>query len=118
MKAKINKETLLGKGYNKGFVWLNRYSDTITTDSMGRWARIGYYNGFMISWITGFIQHKGKIYNTKQVGVCNMFLATLQFPTSSNQGGYTKNFDNLEDAKKYSIEMFEDFKKLINKQLI
>jgi hypothetical protein len=39
----------------------------------------------------------------------------LQFPTSSNQGGCVKNFDNIEDAKKYTVEMFNDFKKLINK---
>jgi hypothetical protein len=40
MKSKINKQTLLGKGYNEGFVWLDRYSKTDTTDDIGRWARI------------------------------------------------------------------------------
>lgn len=115
MKAKINKQTLLGKNYNKGFVWLNRYSDSEQTDNIGRWARIGYYNGFMISWITGFVSTNGKHVESKKVGVCNIFITHLQFPTSSNQGGSVKNFDDIEDAKKYTIEMFNDFKKLINK---
>ena len=115
MKSKINKQTLLGKGYNEGFIWLDRYSKTDTTDDMGRWARIGYYNGFMISWITGFILTDGKIEDKRKVGICNMFLVHLQFPTSSNQGGAVGKFDNIEDVKKYTVEMFNDFKKLINK---
>ncbi|MEK6884949.1 MAG: hypothetical protein AABY22_35285, partial [Nanoarchaeota archaeon] len=108
-------QTLLGKNYNKGFVWLNRYSDNEKTDDIGRWARIGYYNGFMISWITGFLVKTGKVEDKRKVGVCNMFLVHLQFPTSSNQGGAVEKFDNIEDAKKYTVEMFNDFKKLINK---
>ena len=115
MKSKINKQTLLGKNYNKGFVWLNRYSDNEMTDDIGRWARIGYYNGFMISWITGFLVQNGKVEDKRKVGICNMFLIQLQFPTSSNQGGAVEKFDNIEDAKKYTVEMFNDFKKLINK---
>ena len=111
---KINKKTLLGKGYNKGFVWLNRYSQDETTDDIGRWARIGCFNGFMIAWITGFIIKNDKIKDKRTVGVCNMFLVHLQFPTSSNQGGGIKKFDNIADAKRYTISMFKDFKKLIN----
>jgi hypothetical protein len=46
-------------------------------------------------------------------GKCNVFIAHLLFPCSSNQGGNVKNFDKIEDAIKYSEEMFNDFKKLI-----
>jgi len=114
-KAKINKSTLLKKPYNRGFVWVNRYSSNEATDIMGRWARIGYYNGFMISWITGFVLQEGKVVDRKRIGVCNMFLADLMFPTSSNQGGDSSKFNSIDDAKKWSEEMFNDFKKLINK---
>ncbi len=112
---KINKQTLLGKGYDKGFVWLDRYSDTDSTDKMGRWARTGYYNGFMICWITGFVLINGNFKEERKTGICNMFSVHLQFPTSSNQGGGFGRFENIEDAKKYTVSMFNDFKKLINK---
>lgn len=115
MKAKINKQTLLQEGKQKGFVWLTRYSSDENTDKMGRWARIAYYNGFMICWITGFYIKDGKLENMRDVGKCNLFLANLLFPCSSNQGGSHEKFDNIEDAKKYTVEMFKDFKKLINK---
>ena len=115
MKTRINKQTLLGKGYNEGFIWLDRYSKTNETDDIGRWARIGYYNGFMISWITGLVAIEGELHENRRTGICNLFITHLQFPTSSNQGGCVKNFDNIDDAKKYTIEMFNDFKKLINK---
>jgi len=111
---KINKKILLSKGYNKGFVWLDRYSQDENTDDIGRWARIGYFNGFMICWITGVVIKNDKIEDKRKVGVCNMFLVHLQFPTSSNQGGASEKFDNIEDAKKYTISMFKDFKRLIN----
>lgn len=113
MKAKINKQTLLGKGYNKGFVWMDRYSDTEYTDHMGRWARIGYYNGFMICWIHGY--HDKQFGKMKAPLLCNWFNVVLFFPCSSNQGGDIAKFLNIEDAKKYAQEMFLDFKKLINK---
>jgi hypothetical protein len=113
MKAKINKRMLLPKPYNKGFVWLTRYSEDSETDKMGRWARICYYNGFMICWVTGFVSD-GKVVTGKKVGVCDLFFVHLLFPCSSNQGGYTEKFENLDDAKKYTESVFKDFKKLIN----
>lgn len=113
-KAKINKQLLLQEGKSKGFVWINRYSSNENTDEMGRWARIGYYNGFMISWITGYCINKEKIEIKKEAGKCNLFTAHLLFPCSSNQGGNIEKFDTIEEAKKYSEEMFNDFKKLIN----
>jgi hypothetical protein len=115
MKSKINKQTLLQEGKSKGFVWLTRYSSDENTDKMGRWARIGYYNGFMISWINGYLIKNGKVENMREVGKCNLFTAHLLFPCSSNQGGNIEKFDTIEDAKNYSEEMFNDFKKLINK---
>lgn len=115
MKAKINKKTLLGKNYNKGFVWLNRYSDSAHTDKLGRWARTGYYNGFMICWITGFKKEDGKLVDKKEVNFCNYFVCHLLFPCSSNQGGDVKDFEDICEAKIYAQEMFLDFKRLINK---
>jgi hypothetical protein len=74
---------------------------------------VGYYNGFMICWIKGFVLTDKKIEN-KKVGICNFFLVKLMFPTSSNQSGLTEKFDNIKASKKYTVEMFNDFKKLIN----
>ena len=112
MKHKINKKLLLNE---KGFSWHIRYSDTENTDDIGRWARIGYYNGLQIAWITGFVkQDEMPILDNRITGICNSFHVSPFFPTSS-QGivGYEK-FDTIEGAKKYVEEMFNDFKKLIN----
>lgn len=114
MKHKINRNLLLHKSLRNGFVWLNRYSDNGQTDDMGRWARICYYNGLMICWINGYVRVKESLIENKKVGVCNYFTVHLLFPTSSNQGGDTCNFTDLESAKKYTIEMFTDFKSIIN----
>lgn len=105
---------LLPKGFDKGFVWLTRYSDTDENDKFGRWARIGYYNGFMICWVTGFIVKDGVV-SEKEHGVPNLFFPNLNFPTSQNQSSATGKFDTFEEAKKFTQEMFLDFKKLINK---
>ncbi len=114
MKHKINKNLLLHKSLRNGFVWLNRYSDTKSTDNIGRWARIGYCNGLMICWINGFVKIDGEPHENKRTGICNYFIAHLLFPTSSNQGGDIGKFTDLENAKKYTIEMFTDFKNIIN----
>lgn len=114
IKAKINKKLLLQKPYDKGFVWLCRYSDNESFDDMGRWARICYYNGFMIAWITGFEKSKGKLQLNPKKKCPNVFNVHLLFPCSSNQGGYGEIFNNLEDAKKYAVGVFKDLKKLIN----
>ena len=110
MKAKINKQCLLKA---KGFYVENRYSSSENTDEMGRWARIIYYNGFCISWINGFVRKEGDPINPRTVGKCNFFTASLQFPCSANQGGANEKFGNIEDAIKFSKEMFNDFKRLI-----
>lgn len=112
MKHKINKKLLLNE---KGFSWNIRYSDNEHTDDIGRWARIGYYNGLQIAWISGFVkQDEMPILDHRRTGICNSFHVSPFFPTSS-QGivGYEK-FDTIEEAKKYTEEMFNDFKKLIN----
>lgn len=109
---KINKK-LLGK--EKGFVWVNRYSDNDTTDKHGRWSRICYYNGFYIAWINGNVyQEEMPNLEVSPTGIVNHFSVSLGFPTSQNQtGGYGK-FTDFKEAKKYVEEMFNDFKKLIN----
>jgi hypothetical protein len=111
MKNKINKDLLLKE---KGFVWHDRYSSNEFTDDMGRWARIGYYNGFIIAWVSGMNDADVKLSSNKhQIVTCNSFYVQLFFPCSSNQGGESKWFETIEDAKKYAEEMFLDFKSLI-----
>jgi hypothetical protein len=112
MKAKINKKLLLK---TTGFYVESRYSTNENTDDMGRWARILYYNGFCIAWINGLVTKGAERIEPRTVGTCDYFIANLQFPCSSNQGGDIEKFDNIEDAIKYSKEMFFDFRKLINK---
>jgi hypothetical protein len=113
MKFKINKKLLLKE---KGFVWSTRYSDNEETDEMGRWSRICYFNGIQIAWINGFVkQDETPILDHRRIGIVNSFHVSPYFPTSS-QGivGYEK-FDTFEDAKKYVEELFNDFKKIIQK---
>jgi hypothetical protein len=110
MKAKINRKLLFNA---KGFHWESRYSSNENTDDIGRWARIGYYNGFCISWINGYVSIDKKVIDRKQTGVCNLFLVHLQFPTSGNQGGEVKKFDTIEEAKQFTVDMFKDFAKKV-----
>lgn len=111
MKHKINKK-LLSKV--KGFVWTNRYSQTESTDDIGRWARIGYYSGLHIAWISGYVkQDVMPFLDNRRTGVCNHFGVTLNFPISSQPSGGYEKFETIEDAKKYVTDMFNDFKKLI-----
>lgn len=115
MKHKINKKLLLNE---KGFSWHTRYSSNENTDDMGRWARIGYYNGFCIAWISGHIsQEEYPNLDNKRTGKYNLFIATLNFPISSQQLSGIEKFDNIDDAKKYTEEMFLDFKELISDDL-
>ena len=36
----------------KGFTRLSRYSETDEPDKHGRWARLYYYNGVLVSWVS------------------------------------------------------------------
>ncbi len=109
-KHKINKKLLLNE---KGFSWHIRYSQDENTDDTGRWARIGYYNGLYISWITGLVKDEHEKLDHRRTGKCDFFIVQLDFPVSSQQHAGSCNFDNIEDAKKYVEEMFNDFKKII-----
>lgn len=116
MENKINRKLLLGE---KGFSWHPRYSFDENSDECGRWARVCYYNGLYIGWINGFVVDENKKidFENRLIGKCNIFSASLDFPTTSNQGGVGgKSFDSVEDAKKYVEEMFIDFKKIINSE--
>ncbi len=109
---KINKK-LLGK--EKGFVWINRYSDNNNTDKKGRWSRVCYYNGFYIAWVNGSV-YQEEIPNLEngRIGLVNKFYVNLNFPTSMQQFSGGEIFNTIKEAKKYTEEMFNDFKKLIN----
>ncbi len=110
---KINRKMLLNE---QGFSWHIRYSTDENTDDFGRWARICYYNGLYVAWINGFVVDDSRTIDieNKLCGKCNFFSVSLDFPTSSNQGGVGgKCFDNFEDSKKYVEEMFLDFKEII-----
>jgi len=112
MKHKINKKLLLNE---KGFSWHIRYSDTENTDDIGRWARIGYYNGLQIAWISGFVkQDEMPILDNRRCGKCNLFIVSLGFPITSQQHSGTDKFETIEEAKKYVEDIFNDFKKIIN----
>lgn len=111
MKNKINKKLLLNE---KGFSWHTRYSSDENTDDIGRWARIGYYNGLCIAWIDGFVKGENERLDHKRIGEVDVFIVILHFPTSSQQVSGSANFKNIDDAKKYVEEMFTDFKKIIN----
>lgn len=111
-KHKINKKLLLNE---KGFSWHIRYSQDENTDNVGRWARIGYYNGLYIAWINGFVANETMpILENGRCGKCNSFTVSLGFSITSQQHSGGQRFDNIDDAKKYVEDIFNDFKKIIN----
>jgi len=112
MKNKINLNMLAGF---KGFNWVSRYSDTNETDNIGRWSRICYYNGLYIGWVNGFVTEENKMLDNRRTGVVDFFTVSLGFPTTSQQHGGHDNFTDFKECQRYVEEMFEDFKKIINK---
>lgn len=115
MKAKINKNLLLGNSRGKeriGFYWMSRYSETNESDKKGRWARICYYNGLRIANIAGY-EVKNKQLIEGKICTPNIFFVDIFFPASSNEY-YGKEACKTEaEAKKWTEEMFEAFKKHI-----
>ena len=110
-KHKINKKLLLKKS---GYSVHSRYSQTQSTDDIGRWARIIYYNGIQIAWINGLVrQDTAPILKVGRTGICNHFHVSLSFPTSSQGIIGFENFEDIQDAIQYVKDMFEDFKKVI-----
>lgn len=111
MKHKINKKLLIK---DKGFKWCIRYSQTNETDDMGRWARICYYNGLYIGWVSGFVYGEHDKLDNRRTGVVDFFIVSLGFPTTSQQHGGHEKFTTFKECEKYVKEMFLDFKKLIS----
>ena len=126
----INQNCLLGyenSDARKGFKWLCRYSDTNTTDKMGRWARICYYNGFQIAWISGYNKEANRLrhnlsgaefgsFINRQENEVEIYSVMLHFPTNGNDaGGFgSKSFSDLDEAKQFVEQIFLEFKQLIN----
>lgn len=108
---KIDKRLLLPF---KGFKWCTRYSDNEFTDDMGRWARVCYYNGFYIGWVSGFVYGEHDKLDNRRTGKVDFFVVSLGFPVTSQQHSGTDKLMSFDESKKYVEEMFEDFKKLIN----
>jgi len=86
---------------------------------MGRWARICYYNGFQIAWISGFNFNAATridCRNERRELEVDSYSVSLYFPTSSNDGGghAGKTFKSLDSAKQYTEQIFLEFKQLIN----
>lgn len=44
-----NRNNMVNKSV---FIWANRYSSNDEPDKQGRWSRICYYKGKMISWVS------------------------------------------------------------------
>ena len=93
--AKIDRSVLI-----HGFEWKTRYSDTEESDKHGRWARLCFYNGLLIAWVSR-IDH----YNTGRIYSVHDF-----FPTTSNDmPEYCGTDNNFENIKKGIQERFNCF---------
>ncbi len=112
-KSKINLQLLLD---HKSFYWGTRYSEDDNTDDCGRWARIGYFNGFCVAWITGIFKGDSDIIENGRCGKVDVFSVTLYFPVSSQPMSGHEVFKTIEEAKEYVQDMFYDFRKRINKK--
>ena len=95
----------------KGFVWKNVYSDNEKTDEIGRWARVCYYNGFEIAWISGFNSNFENARNASFVE-CDVFHVHFKFPTNTILQEFI-DIDSFDEAKKHVVKMFNKFKKAI-----
>jgi hypothetical protein len=112
MKHKINKKLLNG---DKGFTWGIRYSSTNETDDIGRWARICYYNGLYIGWVSGFVYGENDKLDNRRTGTVDFFVVSLGFPITSQQHSGSEKFTSFNECEKYVEELFLDFKNFISK---
>lgn len=111
MENKIDRRLLLNE---KGFAWHIRYSETDQTDKFARWARVAYFNGFCIGWINGFVKGWHDKLDNERIGKVDFFTTSLYFPINSGQASASGKFYSFEEAKKYTEEMFLDFRELIS----
>jgi len=85
-----------------GFCWHPRYSQNEEPDKQGRWARLCFYRGFLIAWISR-IEHvqAGKFFTVRDF-----------FPTNGNSDPcYAGKETNFEKAKKGVEKRFNEFLK-------
>jgi len=47
---------------NNKYEWVSRYSINDLPDKHGRWARLCYYNGLLICWVSRFVENDTTIY--------------------------------------------------------
>ena len=86
-----------------GFTWRSRYSDTDLPDKHGRWARLCFYNGLLIAWITT----ADSIYHGKY------FMVRDFFPSTGNDISQYSGVENDFEAAKIGVE--KRFNNLKNK---
>lgn len=91
-----------------GFVITERYSETMEDDTIGRWARVVYYNGIQIAWIE-------KAYGKSGDKTVIKFISKLHFPTLANDLALEHKFhDTLELSIEWTKERFNWFKNHIS----
>lgn len=85
------------------FVWINRYSNNDEEDKRGRWARVCYYKGKMIAWVS----------RVDHIDYGRYFRITDFFPSLQNDSpcltiGMEREKD-FETIKKEVEQRFEEF---------
>lgn len=103
---KLSSEPVTANGVNTllttGFSWQSRYSSNEKSDKHGRWARLCFYRGFLICWISR-IEHvqAGTFYTVKDF-----------FPTTGNDmPEYTGKETDFVKAKEGVEKRFNEFLK-------
>lgn len=101
---KLSSEPVTDNGVNTllttGFCWHPRYSQNEETDKQGRWARLCFYKGLLIAWISR-IEHidYGTYYTVKDF-----------FPSNGNSDPcYVGKDTDFEKAKEGVEKRFNEF---------
>jgi hypothetical protein len=85
-----------------GFIWKTRYSTDEKSDNHGRWARLCFFNGFLISWINKMNHEKSGAY----------YIAKDFFPSNGNDmPTYSEVCFDFEKAKEEVEKRFNKFLK-------
>ena len=81
-------------------IWRARYSDSDLPDKHGRWSRLCFYNGLLISWISRINNGNRTMYTVRDF-----------FPTTGNDMPEYSGLENdFETAKKGVEKRFNNFK--------
>jgi hypothetical protein len=108
-KMKHNKEfqkelnEIINKTNKSAIEYISRYSSTDEYDDVGRWARVAYFKGIQIAWITKL-----------EIDDKTLYTVNCKFPTMPNDTACESgHFDSYEGAQIFLQEKWDFFISLV-----